>query len=65
MTKLAKEWKDITNMEYNIARLNDTLTPDHSEMVMAILDDSKCFSPNSCGFVSLYVAKKYNLIYVN
>lgn len=65
MTKLAKEWKDITNMEYNIARLNDTLTPDHSEMVMAILDDSKCFSPNSCGFVSLYVAKKYNLIYVD
>ena len=65
MTKLAKEWKDITNMEYNIARLNDTLTPEHSEIVMAILDDSKCFSPNSCGFVSLYVAKKYNLIYID
>lgn len=63
MTKLAKEWKDITNMEYNVAKSNDTLTPKHSEIVLAILDGSKCFSPDSCGFVSLYVAEKYNLKY--
>lgn len=63
MTKLAKEWKDITLMEYNVARLNDTLTPEHNEMVLAILDGGRMFSPDSCGFVSKFVAEKYNLIY--
>lgn len=63
MTKLAKKWKKITKLEYKIAILTDTLTPEHSEMIMAILNSNDCSSLDSCGFVSLYVAKKYNLIY--
>ena len=64
MGKLQKEWKEITLKEYNVAKLNGKLTNEHNQMVMAILDGGKIFRPESCGFVSLAVAKKYNLFYM-
>mgnify|MGYP003302052122 FL=1 len=63
MGKLQQKWKDITINEYNVAKRNNKLSESHTQMVLAILDSSKCFSLESCGYVSLYVAKKYNLIY--
>ena len=63
VNKLQKEWKEKTFEEYRIAKLMGTLTKEHEKMVMAIIDGGNMFSPESCGFVSLFVAKKYNLIY--
>ena len=63
MGELQKRWKDVSFSEYYKAVKNNSLTEEHTIMVLAILDDSNCFSPDSCGYVSLYVAKQYGLIY--
>ena len=64
VNKLQKEWKEKTFEEYRIAKLTGTLTKEHKKMVLAILDGGNMFLLESCGFVSLFVAKKYNLIYM-